>query len=132
MPSQNKLWMTSRPIAMKAGKWYTIGWDGWNPDGLSGGYSVLLHGKYYVATLAVGFDTLGADDNAYTRFQMVDSDTLAQTGATPYSEQRGTSGSTSLVDTQCGYVKNKENLRALVSATADCTLTDATLTVLAW
>lgn len=130
MPDQY-VFQNVKQVSLKSGDWVTLKWSKFN-DPNSSGTSAVIPGRFYVATLDIGIDKLPADSNAYIRYQCVDHSSYDEESASAISEQRGTSGSTSLSLTRAAYCPKNQYLRARVAASVDCKLTSATWSILYW
>lgn len=130
MPKQYK-WSGVKVATVKAGDWHTLSWSTYD-DPKSSGTSAVIGGSYYVATLDVSVEKLSPDANLNLRFQTVDSDSLESESVSATTEVRGTTGGTGASLTRAAYVPKGQNLRAMVSATADAKITAASWSVLFW
>lgn len=126
MLRQARLYDIATGFKLTAGKWRTLSFQKWSPSNMSGGSSVVLPaaGGNFIATLFVTVTGLPVDGNVFLRLQTLDRQGN-QRALFPIGEQRGTSGSSNFVFSQVGSVPANTNLRGLIAATHDCTVTAA-------
>lgn len=136
MPTQLYLTASSKkPTKVPAGgKWTPVLWDGWSPKGISGGVGVILGKTTKLFSMSAWLYTTGLtpDDNIYFKVQTLATKDNKPLATFPYSEQRGTTGGSNFNYSQVGSVNPGTNLRLLVSATRECTVTQAWWRIFVW